>query len=66
MLNCHDATFLMSQRQERRLSFSERMKLRLHMTMCRGCANFDRQLPGLGQAARAFAVTNTDDESENS
>ncbi len=66
MLNCHDATFLMSQRQERTLSFSERMKLRLHMTMCRGCANFDRQLAGLGQAARAFAVTNTDDESENS
>lgn len=66
MLNCHDATFLMSQRQERRLSFSERMKLRLHMTMCRGCANFDRQLPDLGRAARAFAAKNPDDESENS
>lgn len=55
MLNCHDATFLMSQRQDRPLSFSERMKLRMHVTMCSGCANFERQLPALGQTAKAFA-----------
>ena len=56
MLNCHDATFLLSQIRERPLSFSERMKLRLHVTMCRGCANFERQLPELGTAARNFAA----------
>lgn len=57
MMNCHDATFLMSQSRERKLSFSERMKVRLHAGMCSGCAQFERQLPGLGVAARAFAQT---------
>ncbi len=56
MLNCHDATFLISQRRERSLTFSERMKLRLHVGMCRGCANFERQLPRLGDAAKAYAT----------
>ena len=56
MLDCHDATFLMSQGRERKLTFSERMKLRLHVGMCRGCANFERQLPLLGAAARELAA----------
>lgn len=55
MMDCHDATFLMSQGRERKLTFSERMKLRLHVGMCRGCANFERQLPVLGAAARQSA-----------
>jgi hypothetical protein len=55
MMNCHDATFLLSQSRERKLSFSERMKLRLHVGMCSGCANFERQLPRLGAAAAALA-----------
>jgi len=55
MMDCHDATFLMSQGRERKLTFSERMKLRLHVGMCRGCANFERQLPVLGAAARQLA-----------
>jgi hypothetical protein len=62
MLNCHDATFLMSQGRERTLSFSERMKLRLHVAMCSGCANFGRQLRHLGAAAKALAVPWPKDE----
>lgn len=57
MMNCLDATFLMSQSRERTLSFSERMKLRLHVGMCRGCANFERQLPRLSDAAKAYATS---------
>jgi hypothetical protein len=55
MLNCHDTTFLLSQARERRLSFSERMKLKLHTSMCRNCAEFGRQLPLVGLAARNLA-----------
>lgn len=55
MLNCHDATFLMSQSRERKLTFSERMKLRLHVGMCSGCANFERQLPLLADATKVYA-----------
>lgn len=57
MMNCHDATLLLSHSRERELSFSERMKLRLHVGMCRGCRNFEKQLPRLGDAAKAYAAT---------
>lgn len=66
MLNCHDATFLMSQRLERELSFSERMKVRLHATICRGCANFEHQMPSLGAAARSFASSMPEDDTARS
>lgn len=56
MLNCHDATFLISQSRERKLTFSERMKLRLHVGMCSGCTNFERQLPRLADAAKVYAA----------
>jgi hypothetical protein len=56
MLNCHDATFLMSQSRERKLTFSERMKVKLHTSMCRGCANFERQLPHLRDVAKGYAA----------
>lgn len=55
MMNCHDATFLLSQGRDRKLTFSERMKLRLHTGMCSSCAEFERQLPRLGAAARSLA-----------
>ena len=55
MLDCHNATFLMSQARERPLGPAERMKLRLPAAMCGGCARFERQLPLLGKAARTYA-----------
>lgn len=55
MLNCHDATKLMSESQERKLAINERMPLKLHVMMCSGCRNFGRQMNMLRQAARSFA-----------
>lgn len=55
MLNCHNATRLMSESQERQLSFTERMSLRLHLSMCSGCRNFKDQMGALRQMARRFA-----------
>jgi len=56
ILNGHAARFLVSQRQERSLLFSERMKEQWHgMARC-GCTNFKRQLPDLGEAARHFVA----------
>lgn len=57
MLNCHDATFLLSQGRDRKLTFSERMRLRLHVGMCSGCSNFQRQLPALTKAAQTYGAT---------
>ena len=55
MLSCHDATFLMSQAQERRLSESELTDIDRHLGICTACGPFRKQLPMLGKAARNLA-----------
>ena len=55
MLNCRNATRLMSESQERPLSMTERMSLRLHLMMCTGCANFKDQMGTLRVMTRNFA-----------
>lgn len=52
MMNCQQATELMSQAQDRPLSIGERLGLRLHLLICTGCSNFRRQLDVLRQACR--------------
>jgi len=55
MLNCHEATRLMSEAQERDLSLSERVSLGLHVSMCKGCNNFKTQLSTLRKMTREYA-----------
>jgi len=43
MLSCKEATRLASQAMERRLSWGERLGLRLHLLMCIGCRRAERQ-----------------------
>ncbi len=54
MLNCHDATRLMSEAQERQLSLMERMSLKFHMSMCSGCKNFKDQMSTLRSMSRSY------------
>ena len=44
MLSCRQATELMSQEQDRRLSLAERLGLRLHVLICAACENYRRQM----------------------
>lgn len=44
MLKCKQATELMSQSQDRNLTLNERTRLRLHLFICSGCANFNKQM----------------------
>jgi hypothetical protein len=55
MLNCHDATALMSKGRDEELTLGEKMKIRFHASMCSGCTNFERQLEVLGDTAREYA-----------
>lgn len=55
MLNCHKATRLISESQERTLSLQERLALKIHVMMCTGCSNFSLQVPFLGKAMRAYS-----------
>lgn len=52
MLTCKQATKLMSEKQDRVLSRPERFSLRIHLLMCAGCRNFDKQMNFIRQACR--------------
>lgn len=50
MLDCKQASHLLSQSMERRLSIRQRCLLRLHLMMCDACTQFFRQLGFLRKA----------------
>ena len=55
MMNCEQATRLLSESQERKLGASERTVLRVHTWMCAGCRNFGGQLGFMRQAMKGFS-----------
>jgi hypothetical protein len=52
ILNCKEATRLVSQGLDRRLGFAERVALRLHLAICDGCTNFRKQVQFLRRAVQ--------------
>jgi len=52
LLNCKQASHLMSEAQDRPLALGERLPLRLHLYMCVGCRNYGKQLDFLRAATR--------------
>ena len=65
MINCRRATQLMSEAQERELTFSERASLKTHTLMCAACRNASQQMDSLRRIARAYArgIVGSDAES---
>jgi hypothetical protein len=54
-LSCKEATRLLSQREDRRLTLGESAALRVHLVICRGCRTVSEQIPFLRRAlARLF------------
>jgi hypothetical protein len=51
MMSCKDATRLMSERYDRTLSLRERLSLKVHAAMCKGCSNYERHLEVLRAAS---------------
>jgi len=52
---CTDVTRLVSESMDRMLPVSTRIKLRLHLMICEGCAQYRRQLLALRDATRRSA-----------
>ena len=44
MLNCKQASELLSQAQDQALGLRQRLLLKLHLLACTGCSRFDHQL----------------------
>ena len=55
LLSCKETTRLLSQGEDRRLAFGERVALRVHLAICNGCRNVDKQFKFLRQAIHALA-----------
>jgi hypothetical protein len=55
MLSCKQVTRLVSQGLDRDLGFAERVKLRVHLSICDGCTNFRKQVAFLREAMTRLA-----------
>jgi hypothetical protein len=62
MLNCKQASHLVSQSMEAKLSFRQRLGLRVHLMMCDACTQFSRQLLVLREAISQLARKTENDE----
>ncbi|MDD2700796.1 MAG: zf-HC2 domain-containing protein [Sideroxydans sp.] len=52
MLDCKHNTELLSQSYDRPITLRERIAMRMHLLMCRGCRNFEKQLAFIRKATR--------------
>jgi hypothetical protein len=56
MLMCKEVTHLLSESQDRKLTISERLQLKMHLAMCSGCRNFKNQMVFLREACRRYVT----------
>ena len=50
MIDCREASRLISQNADRPLPLARRIQLRLHLFICDACSNFSRQVAQLRRA----------------
>jgi predicted anti-sigma-YlaC factor YlaD len=55
MSSCKEVTRLISEGLDRELGFGERVTLRVHFAVCKGCRNFEHQMARLREAVRDLA-----------
>jgi Putative zinc-finger len=60
LLSCRETTRLLSQGEDRRLGFGERVALRVHLAICDGCRNVNAQFGFLRIAVKELARDGTD------
>ena len=54
MVTCKDASRLLSQAEDRRLTLIERIKLRVHLAVCDACSRFSVQLAFMRRTMRRY------------
>ena len=65
MLSCKEATRLVSQGLDRELALGERIALRVHLAICAGCRNVNRQLSFLRRAVSSLSAGEDDLRTKN-
>jgi len=56
MLNCKQVSQLVSQSLDRRLTWKERMAVRMHLIICKYCKRFEQQLHAMRKAIKRMAT----------
>ncbi len=55
LLSCKETTRLLSQGEDRKLAFGERVALRVHLAICNGCRNVNAQFRILRSAVKSLS-----------
>lgn len=50
MITCKESTFLISKKQQDKLTLGEKVKLQFHLMMCKYCRRFDAQISFIQKA----------------
>lgn len=58
MLNCNEATYLMSKKDEGKLNFIKRLQLFLHTSMCDFCRKFEKQSLDINSESKHINMDN--------
>ena len=62
-LSCKETTRLLSQGEDRKLAFGERVTLRVHLAICNGCRNVNTQFKFLRQAVNSLSGDGREEKS---
>jgi len=63
MLSCKETSRLLSQGEDRRLGFGERVALRVHLAICNGCRNASVQFRFLRIAVKGLSQDGDEEKS---
>lgn len=61
MISCKEATYLISKKEEGKLTLAERLKLSVHLAICSICRAFEKQSEFIGHHATRIDDTLTPD-----
>lgn len=64
MYTCKEVTQLVLEKYERRLSWRERLGIRIHYLICSACTRFARQMEFLRKATRRYAELHQAEEKD--
>jgi hypothetical protein len=54
MASCKEASLLLSEAEDRRLTLVERLRLRAHLALCDACTRFAAQIAFLRRAMQSY------------
>jgi len=64
LLSCKKASHLLSEAQDRPLNLGERLRLDMHLAICKGCRNYRQQMAFIRRACQGYAQQTSDTDKE--